>query len=88
MLMARPHRLFVGRRSVLALGCAALGSLRPSTDHRLCIRVPNWLSLKTGFEKEIGVTESQEVSEFREFNEGLADSGFLYAEMFDLKIQG
>jgi len=33
MLMVRPHRPFVGRRSLLALGCAALGSLRPSTDH-------------------------------------------------------
>jgi len=40
------------------------------TDHEQCKRVPNCISLITGLEKEIGVTESQEVPEFREFNEG------------------
>jgi hypothetical protein len=28
------------------------------------------------------------VSELREFNEGSADSRFLYVELFDFKIQG
>jgi hypothetical protein len=43
---------------------------------------------KHRFEKEIGVTGSWEVPEFREFEDGLAEWGFLYLEMFDLKIQG
>jgi hypothetical protein len=32
--------------------------------------VANWISLKTGLENEIGMTESWEVPEFWELNEG------------------
>ena len=46
-------------------------SFRLTTNHKRCNRVTNWISLKTGLEKEIGVTESWEVPEFRELNEGL-----------------
>jgi hypothetical protein len=35
-------------------GCAALYSFHPSTDYKQCNQVPNWISLKTRLEKEIG----------------------------------
>src|ERR1700688_5118747 len=50
-------------------GCAALDS-DPSTEHKQCKRASNWISLKRRFEKENAVTESWELPEFWEFNEG------------------
>ena len=52
-LNPKSHRLgpFDRHRS---RGCAAL-------DYEECNRVPNWISLKLGFEQEIGVTESWKV---------------------------
>jgi len=47
--------------------------------------VPNRISLKTGLEKEIGVTGSWEVPEFWEMK-GLPDGVFLYVELFDFQI--
>ena len=44
------------------------------------------MSLKTGFEKEIGVTESQKLSEFCELNKGLPEGAFLYLELFDFQM--
>src|SRR5260370_38818161 len=49
-----------------SLCCTAF--LPPEPDQ--CNRIANWISLTTGLEQEIGVTESWEVPEFREFNEG------------------
>jgi hypothetical protein len=50
------------------LCCTAFLPSEP--DHEQCNRIANWISLTTGLEQEIGVTESWEVPEFWEFNEG------------------
>ena len=41
-----------------ASGCTAPHSLHPSTDHKQCNRVANWISVKTELKVELGVTES------------------------------
>jgi hypothetical protein len=41
-------------------------AFRPRTDHEWCNRVPNWISLKTGLEEEIEVTELRELPDFGE----------------------
>ena len=45
------------------------------------------MSLKTVLEKGVGVTESWELPEFWEFNEGLPEGIFLYIELFDLHFK-
>jgi hypothetical protein len=54
------HEVFVGdfydrHRS---RGGAALQAFPSSTGHEQCTQVPNWISMKTGPEREFGVTES------------------------------
>jgi hypothetical protein len=65
------------------LCCTAFLPSEP--DHEQCNRIANWISLTTGLEQEIGVTESWEVPEFWEMK-GLPDGVFLYVELFDFQI--
>jgi hypothetical protein len=50
---------------------------------RSAIECPIGIHWKQRPRKKLGATESKEVSEFREFNERLAEGGFLYIELFN-----
>ena len=52
----------------------------------MCNRATEWISLKIGMEREIGVTEFWEVPGFRESPRDLPDV-FLDVELFDFQIQ-
>src|ERR1700722_19211308 len=50
-----------------------------------CNRVPDWISLRIQIEKEIGATESE--GRIPGVQRRLAESGFLYVELFNLQVQ-
>src|ERR1700722_727493 len=50
-------------------GCAAAYSFHPDTDLESCNQVPNRISLKTGLEKEIAVTQFGEMPAFAQLKE-------------------
>jgi len=49
--------------------CAAPYSFQPDTDLESCNRVPNWIPLKTGLEREIAATQFGEMPDFAQLKE-------------------